>query len=255
MIGQSIATCEFTAFRWLQQFWGIADINIRQRWNIAWPHLSILPLTGVKLLDAGCGVGLWSLEIAARRPGWKITGIDRDADSLRVAERARSLLNLDNVSFESADLLQFQTKEAFDVVLSVESAHYLAQAGLGRELFQKYAQWLTSNGALMMLASRSQSEVPLWRGLPNPMLHSVFFGNQIEELCEAAGLTVERLQPELGSLATAAKQVSVAARGSIITRAIAYPIEVLLCLADSLPLVDKGKRSNSWCLIARMKQE
>lgn len=231
----------------------MADIHTRQKWNIVWPYLSKLSRNGVNLLDGGCGAGQWSLEIAARRPHWKVVGLDKDRNSLRLAEHARVRLNLGNVSFQWADLLRVEGRSEYDVVLSVESSHYLVEEGHGRELFEKYARLLRDGGELMVVASRSRENTPVWAGLPKPPLHSVFSEATIAELCKTAGLTIEQLQPRLGAFAMAAKQVSVAASKSRITRVAAYPLQLLLCLADDLPFVDKRASSCCWFLTARKR--
>jgi hypothetical protein len=51
----------------------------------------------------------------------------------------------------------------------------------------------------------------------------------------------------------AAKQVSLAASASIVTRVVAYPLQLLLGLADDLPFVDKRSSSCSWFLSARKR--
>jgi 2-polyprenyl-3-methyl-5-hydroxy-6-metoxy-1,4-benzoquinol methylase len=253
MLGRSTAISGTAPTRWLRKYWGVADIHTRQKWNIAWPHLSKLPQEGVNLLDAGCGAGQWSLEIAARRPHWNVVGLDKDRQGIELAEQARVQLQLTNVSFKEVNLLDVDSQSEYDVILSIESSHYLAEAGRGRELFEKYAGLLRHGGEAIVVASRARKMVPVWSALPKPPLHSVFSEASLTAYCGAAGLTVEQLEPRLGALAMAAKQVSLAASASIVTRVVAYPLQLLLGLADDLPFVDKRSSSCSWFLSARKR--
>src|SRR5690348_7193228 len=117
MVGQATAAMEPAPRRWLQRVWGLPYIHARQDWSVAWPALAAMPREGIRLLDAGCGRGRWALELAARRPGWQVIGLDRDAAALRLAESARRKLRLDNLSFVQGDFVDFRSLPVFDVVL------------------------------------------------------------------------------------------------------------------------------------------
>jgi methylase of polypeptide subunit release factors len=99
MIGRSTAPLYPHRRRRVQEVWGIPDIHTRQKWMAVWPHLRRLPKTGLRFLDAGCGTGVWAMEIAARRPNWTVEGIDHDPAAIDQAETARARLGLANVKF------------------------------------------------------------------------------------------------------------------------------------------------------------
>ena len=58
-----------------------------------------------RVLDLGTGSGAIALALAGERPAWQITGVDRCAAALQVAEANRAALGLDNVRLRQGDWL------------------------------------------------------------------------------------------------------------------------------------------------------
>ncbi len=79
----------------------------------------------VLLLDAGCGPGLMSIELAKR--GYWVLGIDRSPEMLKRAQRKKERENLDHVSFWKRDLnLSLQEfKNSFQKILLIHSLYAL----------------------------------------------------------------------------------------------------------------------------------
>lgn len=88
----------------------------------------ILPkLTGrpESVLDAGCGRGVFSYQIAKKFPGAAVMGVDVDDKQLEVDRLIAENAGLKNVSFEHADVSQLPFKEDFDLVLSVDNLEHI----------------------------------------------------------------------------------------------------------------------------------
>lgn len=234
MLGRATARLSLSPRGWARRVWGVADVHTRQKWSALWPVLARLPARGIRLLDAGCGAGAWSLELAARRPGWTIVGLDRDAAALAEAERARARLGLANVSFVAEDFLRYAGGATHDVVLSVASAHYLAEEGKGAALFARFGEWLAPGGRLVLLGPRRAEEVWFAPRLARPGWHAVFGAAELASLCERSGLTVERLAGSIGPLGTLAKQLywTGERRSAWLARA-SYPAQWLLSAIDA----------------------
>jgi SAM-dependent methyltransferase len=208
VIGQATARIEQFPRRWFQTLWGHADIDLRQKWWAVWPHLAQLPHGRLDVLDAGCGAGLWVLELAALRPEWRVQGIDRDAASIAQAEEARRRLGLHNTSFACSEYFAFEADKQFDVVLVVASAHYLAKEGAACRLFETYARWLKPGGGLIFIDTRWDGTSPFFWSLPHPRTyHNVFSFDQLKAITRRAGLIVESLAGTIGPLGVAAKQL------------------------------------------------
>jgi SAM-dependent methyltransferase len=250
MLGVATASLRTGPARWIERTWGCPEIHTRQKWSALWPFLEKLPETRLRLLDAGCGSGRWSLEIAARRPQWHVVGVDRNADEVTRAESARSSLMLGNASFLAADFLEFQPERRFDVILSVSSAHYLAGEGQGDTLFQRFHRWLAPGGVLLLLGPRRAAEVPAVSFLGRLPSGFGFSASDLRRLCIRNGFEVRLMSPEVGRLGTAAKQLAISAGKSTIGRMCAYPWQVLLTWLDGITPPARRQSSAIWVLFA-----
>jgi SAM-dependent methyltransferase len=244
MLGRSTASLENTPRRLLQRAFGVLDVDTRQKWRAVWPRIASLPVDRLRLLDAGCGSGAWSLELASRRPRWTIVGVDVDGPSIAAAEQRRRSLSLSNVSFVEADFLQFRPDQRFDVVLSVASAHYLVQAGKGRLLFDAFSSWLAPGGLLVLFGPRRLAEMPMTRGLPRIHGRQIFGYEDLDTLCRESGLLPEAIVPAVGRLGTMAKQVARIGRGS-------YPVQLLLDALEPRAPLPPDRPSFAWLVLAR----
>lgn len=254
MLGRAIAPLHPAPRRWVQRLWGTPDIHARQKWAVLWPQLASLPPAGVRLLDAGCGTGAWSLELATRRPAWHVTGVDRSEADVRSATDAAARLGVRNVEFACADFLAYAPSAPVDVVLAVASAHYLAELGRGDELFRAFAAWLAPGGRLCLFGPRRAAEVPRLSHLPPPFrLRDVFSREALESLCRGSGLVVERLVPRIGRLGTYAKQVRSGAGPSRALAAATYPLQLSLTMLDEWGRDDAERPSSAWLLVARRR--
>ena len=73
---------------------------------------AIDPRPGMRLLDAGCGVGLEAARLAEEHPEMHVTGVDRNTEMLEIARRRAA-----NVEWVEADLADLDLPpESFDAV-------------------------------------------------------------------------------------------------------------------------------------------
>lgn len=256
MHGRAIAALQPRPRQWLQRLWGSPDVHTRQKWWALWPELERLPQGPLRLLDAGCGDGTWSLELAARRPHWQITGVDVSVRCIEAARVSQASLGLGNVAFVAEDFLSFRPHDRFDVVLSLLSAHYLVEAGQGAALFRAFASWLGGDGRLVLYGPRCAAEVPMVRLLPPPFeLHQVFSREALCDLCTGSGLRVASLVPSVGRLGTLAKQINRAA-AQVQPLAIAtYPLQLCLAALDAHTVAGRPDRGScTWLLVAETER-
>jgi len=72
---------------------------------------------GFMMLDAGCGMGDFSMWVAKRRPDARILGVDFGAESVKLADLLARNQGLSNSRFESEDLVQLEKPQQFDLIL------------------------------------------------------------------------------------------------------------------------------------------
>jgi hypothetical protein len=174
------------------------------------------------------------LELAAANPDWTVTGIDRNADLVRRAEQRRQALGLRNAIFVAADYVEWQGHGAFDIVLSVNSAHYALPAGRGPHLFQRFREWLDPSGVLILFAPWCGAEGAAVGGENHSQATPKGFVStaQISGLCGAAALRVETMTPCIGRLGILAKGLAIQTERMPFLSTALYPAQLALSFFD-----------------------
>ena len=80
--------------------------------------LALLPATPAALLDLGTGTGAIALALASERPAWRLTGVDRVAEAVALAERNRVRLNLSNASFTASHWFSALAGQRYQLIVS-----------------------------------------------------------------------------------------------------------------------------------------
>jgi 2-polyprenyl-6-hydroxyphenyl methylase/3-demethylubiquinone-9 3-methyltransferase len=107
-----------------------------------------LPSHG-RVLDLGCGFGLFSLYYAALAPGREIEGVDLNARRIAMARAAASRLGLGNVRYAVADVMEFRGGRAFDAVYMLDIVHHIRPEAV-RPLLEQVAKCLPAGGRLLI---------------------------------------------------------------------------------------------------------
>ena len=102
---------------------------------------------GARLLDAGCGIGLEAARLAAEHPAVVVTGVDQNAELLRIARREPQPSNL---NWLEGDLVALDLPDAcFDVVRTERVLMYLPDPELDRAL-DELVRLLRPRGRLVL---------------------------------------------------------------------------------------------------------
>uniref|UniRef100_A0A8C8RTJ9 Ubiquinone biosynthesis O-methyltransferase, mitochondrial n=1 Tax=Pelusios castaneus TaxID=367368 RepID=A0A8C8RTJ9_9SAUR len=117
--------------------------------NMSSDHQLGSPLSGIKILDVGCGGGLLSEPLG--RLGASVTGIDPLEDNIRTAEQHKSFdpVLARRIQYKSSSLEEIaeEAMETFDVVVASEVVEHVADL----ETFIKYCyQVLKPEGSLFI---------------------------------------------------------------------------------------------------------
>ncbi len=248
MLGKGVYSLYSFPRKQLYAVFGTTDIHARQKWSCIYPLLKKFSQDRIYVLDAGCGDGTWTLELATRFPNWIITGVDIKNESIRLAETRKSALKLTNCNFRAADFLEYEAENTFDLILSVQSAHYLVENGHGQRLFLNLSKWLKEDGNLIMLCPRISYEVPFSRFLPKFNWHPVFASQELHSLLQDAGFTETRINPQMNLGITIIKQLNNMVGKNRILRVLFTPIFYILNAVD--PITRRKNSSLNWLVIA-----
>jgi uncharacterized protein len=117
------------------------------------PYIELMPREG-EILDLGCGYGFMSYMLCFTAPLRKITGVDHDAEKIRVA--ANCISKNENLNFICDDI----TRHLFgnkDAILLSDVLHYLPQASQA-ELLTRCIEKLNPGGLILVRDADSKEE-------------------------------------------------------------------------------------------------
>ncbi|HPI97721.1 MAG TPA: cyclopropane-fatty-acyl-phospholipid synthase family protein [Synergistales bacterium] len=98
---------------------------------------------GQKILDLGCGWGSFSLWAAERYPGSRFHALSNSSSQVGFIRREASRKGLGNLTVELADVVDHDTEDRYDRVVSIEMMEHMRNWG---RLLGKIASWLSPGG-------------------------------------------------------------------------------------------------------------
>ena len=155
-----------------------------------------LPARG-RVLDVGCGFGLFSLYYASVCPGLEIAGLDRNPRRIAMATAAARRLGLANVRYEVGDARDFRGGELFDAAYMLDIVHHVPEEAV-RPLLEQLAKVLPPGGRLVI---KDVERRPAWKRWFTHALDKVmdpgspvryWGGEELQALAENVGFRVYR---------------------------------------------------------------
>ena len=152
---------------------------------------------GGRVLDVGCGFGLFSLYYASVRPELQIAGLDRNARRIAMARAAAGRLGLGNVRYEVGDARDFRGGALFDAAYMLDIVHHIPEEAV-RPLLEQLAKVLPAGGRVLI---KDVDRRPAWKRWFTHALDKVmdpgtpvryWAGEELQALAEAVGFRVYR---------------------------------------------------------------
>ena len=108
-------------------FWRLVNTTFRkavfERYEITFEQAG--DVTGKKVLDVGCGSGVYSVDFA-RRGAQRVVGVDFSGNMLKLAKQEAELHRVaDRCEFIQADFLEVELGEEFDVSIAMGVFDYV----------------------------------------------------------------------------------------------------------------------------------
>jgi len=155
-----------------------------------------LPREG-RILDLGCGFGLFSLYFALDAPTRDLTGVDLDSERIEAATQCAARLGVDNVHYTASNVLDWRGTEPFDAVFMLDLIHHLPKEQVAGFL-ERVAQLIAPDGVLLL---KDVSNRPYYKMIFTLLLDRMMVGSEPihywdpAELCalvEGLGFSVKR---------------------------------------------------------------
>ena len=104
-------------------------------------------LPGSRILDAGCGTGSYSVELAKR--GYAVAGLDSSAELLSLA-RAKAEEAVVPVTFQKGDILKLPSRPSYDGILCRGVLNDIIDGPSRQKVFFSFARALRKEGILIL---------------------------------------------------------------------------------------------------------
>lgn len=109
-------------------FYSLLDLLLLRTWHVrkALRRISASLPDNASVLDAGCGFGQYTYRMGKMNRGWIIRAVDINPLQVEECRKFFMAAGLNrNVSFETADLMQLNEKEKYNLVLSVDVMEHI----------------------------------------------------------------------------------------------------------------------------------
>jgi len=133
---------------WLEKIYvkifGVPINGLRIRLRRVIPYLTGNPR---RILDAGCGRGVFSYYLAKKYPTAEVTGIDIDEEQLEINRQIVNKIKLNNLKFVNCDICNIKYNEEFDLILSIDNLEHIENDEIALKNFNLS---LTTGGKLLI---------------------------------------------------------------------------------------------------------
>jgi SAM-dependent methyltransferase len=197
----------------------------------------VLPVTAGSyqaILDAGCGTGVFSFELAKQHPEAEVVGVELEPVLVARANEIARRAQLANCSFREGDVTKLDFEDAFDLVVSVDNFEHVED---DVEAMRTLLHALRPGGRLVVhVPGYERRWILFGRRVNFDVPGHVRPGYKAEELVDklqGAGFQVMTHQYTYGALETFTNNISYLITGADQRRKLQYAVVFPLLLAVS----------------------
>ncbi len=161
------------------------------------------------IMDAGCGPGVFTFDIAKRFPNAIVTGVDIDEQALSDNRNIASKLGLKNCAFEYQDLTKMTEENRFDLVVTVDNLEHLED---DLDALKRYYKALVKGGEIMIHVPGYERRWLVFGWAVNFDVEGHFrpgyTKDELQKKLETAGFKVEEIYYTYGWIETITNNIS-----------------------------------------------
>lgn len=141
--------------------------------------------TGGRVMEVGCGFGLFALYFASIHPDLQIRAVDLDEKRIAAAEASQHKLGINNVSFEIGDATQIDLGSGpLDAVYMLDLIHHIPPVS-ARQLVHQAYEVLRPGGVLII---KDVDTRPRWKMTFTLLLDLLMTGGERPDYWSSAEL-------------------------------------------------------------------
>lgn len=161
------------------------------------------------VLDAGCGLAVFSYQLAKKFPDAHIKAVDLNREQLEINSFIAEKAGYENLTFEVMDVANLEFEKQFDLVLSVDNLEHIEDDQLA---VQQLGNALNNGGRLVLHVPGKERRWPLLTFRENFEVPGHFRpGYTLEEIVrkvELAGLDVVKVNYTYGFIENLTNNIS-----------------------------------------------
>lgn len=193
----------------------------------------VTPSNPKNILDAGSGIGAYSIWLAKRFKNAKITGGEVDKDKIKSSELIRRQLNLKNLNFIYFDIKKPQGKHLYNLIICIDVLEHIERYDI---VLKNFYDLLQSNGYVYIHVPQSNqkrifSSFKTWHHLDH--VHEGIAKNILENRLKKIGFRIISSQKTSGFFGKITWEINhLALSRSFVLAGIIFPFLYIFAMLD-----------------------
>lgn len=187
------------------------------------------------ILDAGCGIGSYTLLLAKWFKKANVIGGDIDKNKLQACKILADELGIKNVTFTHLDITKKQNATKYDLIINIDVLEHINHYELGLENFSN----LMDKGGYLYIHAPQPNQKRIFKSLKNwhheDHAHEGIIKNELEKKLKKLGFKIIASQETFGFFGKLSWELNhITLSKSFVLAGIIFPFLYILALLDLL---------------------
>jgi trans-aconitate methyltransferase len=159
-------------------------------WNVSRALKGLDAVSTQRILDAGCGLGFYSLMLAEKFPRAVVTSVDDDPALAKKFQETALSMGMRSIEVSRQDLTKYEPGQTFNLICCVDVLEHIVNHDTA---FNNFARWLAPGGRLILHVPQKNQKfwfIKRTHGGDDPHCREGYDLKEMTELLESRGLKV-----------------------------------------------------------------